>query len=309
MAILGRAARLCVSRKQSALMEVHLIDGTYELFRHFFAVPSSLDESGNEIGALRGVLGSVAGMLESGATHIGVATDHVIESFRNDLYHGYKTGDGIDASLLSQFVPLEDALRAMGLVVWPMVEQEADDALAAAANAASQDPRVTRVLVCTPDKDLAQCVTGTRIVQLDRRTNEVRDEAGVKAKFGAEPASIPDYLALVGDAADGFPGLPGWGAKSTGKILDRYLHLEGIPKNAREWDVSVRSGPKLATVLADQWDDAILFRHLATLRVDAEVFDTVDTLAWKGPRPEFESLCASIGARRLWERVDRLALG
>ena len=230
-------------------MDVHLIDGTYELFRHFFALPSSSDEGGNEIGAIRGVLNSLLGMLETGATHIGVATDHVIESFRNDLYPGYKTGIGIDPALFSQFIPLENALRAMGVVVWPMVEQEADDAMAAAARRASGDDRVTRVLICTPDKDLAQCVVGDRIVQFDRRKQEIRNEEGIRAKFGVSPESIPDYLALVGDTADGFPGLPGWGAKSAAAVLAQYPHLEDVPKYAREWDVSVRSADKLAKTL------------------------------------------------------------
>jgi 5'-3' exonuclease len=290
-------------------MEVHLIDGTYELFRHFFALPSSSDESGNEIGAIRGVLNSLLNMLEVGATHIGVATDHVIESFRNDLYPGYKTGAGIDPALFSQFVPLENALRAMGLVVWPMVEQEADDAMAGAARSASEDTRVTRVLICTPDKDLAQCVVGDRIVQFDRRKQEIRNEEGIREKFGISPESIPDYLALVGDAADGFPGLPGWGAKSTATVLARYLHIEAIPRNAHEWDVSVRRADKLVKTLVDQWGDVLLFRQLATLRTDATVFHTVDALAWKGPRPEFEHLCTSMRATHLWERAKGLETG
>ncbi len=286
-------------------MEVHLIDGTYELFRHFFAVPPSSDDTGNEVGALRSVLASLVGMLEAGVTHMGVATDQVIESFRNDLYPGYKTGAGIDPSLFSQFVPLENALRAMGIVVWPMVEQEADDALAAAARRASEDNRVSRVLMCTPDKDLAQCVVGERIVQFDRRKQEIRDEQGVWSKFGVSPESIPDYLALVGDVADGFPGLPGWGAKSAATVLARYGHIEDIPQNAEAWDVSVRSAGKLAMILADQWEEALLFQRLATLRTDAPVFDTVDTLMWKGPRPEFEGLCTSIRATNLWDRANR----
>lgn len=287
-------------------MEVHLIDGTYELFRHFFAVGPSFDQNGNEIGAVRGVLNSLLGMIAAGATHIGVATDHVIESFRNDLYPGYKTGAGIDPALLSQFVPLEKALRTMGVVVWAMVEQEADDAMAAAARRASADTRVTRVLICTPDKDLAQSVVGTRIVQLDRRRREIRDAEGVRTKFGISPESIPDYLALVGDAADGFPGLPGWGAKSAAKVLARYPHLEDIPKNAHDWDVSVRGANKLAAALSNQWDDGLLFRRLATLRTDAEVFDTVDALLWAGPRPEFEPLCRSMRATEMWKRAKGL---
>src|SRR6476660_886170 len=212
-------------------MDVHLIDGTYELFRHFFAVPSTTDSNGQEIGAVRGVLNSVLSMFEGGATHIGVATDHVVESFRNDLYPGYKTSEGVPPELLSQFPILEEALEAMGVVVWPMVEYEADDALASAADKAAKDDRVRQVLICTPDKDLSQCVIGTRVVQIDRRRDILRDEAGVVAKFGVKPRSIPDYLALVGDSADGFPGVSGWGAKAASQSLFQYGHLENIPKD------------------------------------------------------------------------------
>ncbi len=215
-------------------MDVHLIDGTYELFRHYYAVPSTRDAQGVEVGAVRGVVASVLGLINRGATHVGVATDHVIESFRNRLWSGYKTGDGIDPDLLAQFQLLEDALAALGVAVWPMVEYEADDALAAAAVRAAADPAVDRVIICTPDKDLAQCVRGDRIVQMNRRTNTVIDEAGVVKKFGVPPASIPDYLALVGDAADGYPGLPGWGAKSTAAVLARFGKLEAIPPDWRE---------------------------------------------------------------------------
>ena len=262
-------------------MEVFLVDGTYELFWHFFAVPSTKNEAGQEIGAVRGVIGSIRGMLERGATHIGVATDHVIESFRNDLYPGYKTGAGIDPDLYSQFPILEEELRAMGVVVWPMVEFEADDALAAAAVKAAADPRVERVLICTPDKDLSQCVSGTRIVQFDRRANVVRDEAGVVEKFGVLPASIPDYLALVGDSADGFPGIPGFGKKGAAVILSEYLHLEEIPRDWRTWPSSLRGAQKLALSLFSHWDDALLFRTLATLRTDVPVFENVDDLKIK----------------------------
>ena len=217
---------------------VHLIDGTYELFRHFYAVPSARDGTGAEIGAVRGVVGSIRGMLNGGATHIGVATDHVIESFRNDLWPGYKTSEGIEPDLLSQFPLLEEALVAFGVVVWPMVEYEADDALGAAAVKAAADPRVTQVRICTPDKDLAQCVSGTRIVQEDRLRRTIRDEAGVIAKFGVPPVSIPDYLALVGDSSDGYPGLAGWGAKSASAVLAKFKHLELIPKDWRTWGVN-----------------------------------------------------------------------
>ena len=288
-------------------MNIHLVDGTYELFRHFFAVPSSKDDAGNEIGATRAVVGSVLGMLEDGATHLGVATDHVIESFRNRLYSGYKTGAGIDPDLFSQFVPLEEALAALGVHVWPMVDQEADDAMAAAAARGSEDSRVERVFICTPDKDLAQCVVDDRVVQLDRRKRIVRDERGIWDKFGVAPASIPDYLALVGDSADGFPGLPGWGAKGTSTVLARYPHLENIPPKPEAWNVSVRNARRLAEVLSDQMDDALLFRDLATLRTDAAVFTDVDELRWKGPAPEFETVCREMNAPYLSERADRLA--
>ncbi len=231
-------------------MEVHLLDGTYELFRHYFAVPSYRNSAGEEVGAVRGVLGTVLTMLEDGATHLGVATDHVIESFRNELWPGYKTGAGVDPDLLGQFPLLEEALEALGVRVWAMVDQEADDALAAAAALASADPRVERVLICTPDKDLAQCVVDPRVVQLDRRSGRLFDEAGVREKFGVPPASIPDWLGLVGDSADGFPGLPGWGAKSATTVLARYGHIEAIPEDGDAWDVEVRGAAKLAATLA-----------------------------------------------------------
>ncbi len=271
-------------------MEVHLIDGTYELFRHFYALPRAKDSDGREVAAVRGVLGSILGMIQGGATHLGVATDHVIESFRNELWPGYKTGEGIDPELLSQFPLLEDALTALGVVVWPMVEYEADDALAAAAAKAENNPRVSRVVVCTPDKDLAQCVRGTRVVQLDRRRNQVRDEPAIIAKFGVRPQSIPDYLALVGDAADGYPGLRGWGAKSTAAVLSRYGHIEDIPSRARDWHVLVKAPEELAESLQANHDLALLFRDLATLRTHIAVFDSVDQLRWRGPTPAFEEM-------------------
>lgn len=259
-------------------MDVYLIDGTYELFRHFFAVPPVKDAKGREVGAVRGVVNSVRGMIDRGATHIGVAADHVIESFRNDLYPGYKTGEGIAPELYSQFPILEDALRAMGVVVWPMVEFEADDALASAALKAAQDPHVDRVLICTPDKDLCQCVSGERIVQLHRRTQVILDEAAVVAKFGVSPKSIPDYLGVVGDSADGFPGVSGWGKKAAASTLSVYPHLEDIPKDWREWPPSIRNARLLAKALFTFWDDALLFRRLATLRTDVPVFDDVEDL-------------------------------
>ena len=273
-------------------MHIHLIDGTYELFRHFYAVPSARDEDGREIGAARGVVGSVLGMINRGASHVGVATDHVIESFRNDLYPGYKTGAGIDPDLLSQFGLLEDVLQALGVTVWPMIEYEADDALAAAAVKAAADSSVEQVLICTPDKDLAQCVSGSRIVQLNRRTNVVMDEAGVTAKFGVAPASIPDYLALVGDAADGYPGLTGWGAKSSAAVLSRYGHLEAIPEDWRTWGVNAASPGALSATLARDRERAFLFRDLATLRTDVPVFEDVEQLRWSGPTPAFPPLAA-----------------
>jgi 5'-3' exonuclease len=284
-------------------MDVHLIDGTYELFRHFFAVPAAADVNGQEIGAVRGVLGSVLSMIEGGATHIGVATDHVVESFRNELYPGYKTSEGVEPELLSQFPVLEEALEAMGVLVWPMVYFEADDALASAAGKADQDVRVRQVFICTPDKDLAQCVVGARVVQLDRRQNILRDEGGVVAKFGVKPRSIPDYLAVVGDSADGFPGVRGWGAKAAAAVLSQYPHLEDVPKDWREWEPSIRKARWLSESLFSAWDDALLFRTLATLRLDAPVFDTVEDLRWKGARGSFEEWCRRIKAPGLVGRV------
>jgi len=269
-------------------MDVHLVDGTYELFRHFFAVPPAKDANGKEVGAVRGVLMSVLGLIEGGATHVGVATDHVVESFRNQLYAGYKTSEGVPETLLAQFPVLEEALDAMGVKVWPMVEYEADDALASAAVKAALDDRVRQVFICTPDKDLAQCVAGTRVVQLDRMRNILRDEAAVVTKWGVKPESIPDYLAMVGDSADGFPGLPGWGPKAASVTLAQYPHFEDIPKDWRQWPASLRGAQRLAGVLFEQWNDALLYRVLATLRLDVPVFETVDELRWKGPRAEFE---------------------
>jgi 5'-3' exonuclease len=277
-------------------LEVHLIDGTYELFRHYFALPSTKDRDGREVGAVRGVLASVLGMINAGATHVGVATDHVIESFRNRLWRGYKTGDGIEPDLLAQFPLLEEALMTMGVATWPMIEFEADDALAAAAAAAAREPRVERVVICTPDKDLSQCVVGTRVVQMDRRKRIIRDEAGVIAKFGVRPASIPDYLALVGDAADGYPGLPGWGAKSAANVLAKFGHIESIPGDWRSWGVNAASPAALADTLARERDRAFLFRDLATLRTDIPLFENVDELQWKGPTPAFTQLAERLEA-------------
>lgn len=271
-------------------MEIYLVDGTYELFRHYYALPSARDAEGREVAAVRGVVSSVLGMIKEGATHVAVATDHVVESFRNGLWSDYKTSEGVEPELLAQFPLLEEALSAAGIVVWPMVEFEADDALAAGAAIAARDARVDRVILCTPDKDLAQCVRGTRVVQLNRRTRTFCDEAAVMQKFGVPPASIPDYLALVGDAADGYPGLRGWGAKSSAAVLARFLHLESIPSDYREWGVSVANAKTLAATLSQDGERARLFRTLATLRTDIALFDDIDQLRWNGPTPAFAQL-------------------
>jgi 5'-3' exonuclease len=290
-------------------MDVHLLDGTYELFRYFFALPSYVTKEGREVGATRGVLGSVLYMLESGATHIGVATDHVIESFRNALWAGYKTSAGVDPTLLQQFPLLEEGLESMGCVVWPMVEQEADDALAAAAVRAAKSGDVERVFICSPDKDLGQCVSDDRIVQLIRRTGKVLNEEAVAEKFGVSPSSIPDYLALVGDSADGYPGLPGWGAKSAATVLQRFGVIESIPEKASEWDLPLRGSVDLAHTLRERRDLALLFKDLATLRTDARVFETIEELRWQRPREDFAAFCERIDAPQLIERANALARG
>ncbi|HEX6324084.1 MAG TPA: 5'-3' exonuclease H3TH domain-containing protein [Vicinamibacterales bacterium] len=271
-------------------MIVHLVDGTYELFRHFYAVPPAQNRDGEEIAAVRGVMYSIRALVREGATHIGVATDHVIESFRNGLWPGYKTGEGIDPALVAQFPILEEGLAAWGLKVWPMVEFEADDALASAAAKAARDPRVARVIICSPDKDLAQCVRGTRVVQLDRARRTTRDEAGVVARFGVPPASIPDYLALVGDSSDGYPGLPGWGAKSAAALLAKFGHIDRIPGDPAEWGVAVARARSLAATLTRDRDLARLFRTLAVLRTDVPVFESVDELLWQGPTAALPAL-------------------
>ena len=292
-----------------APVNVHLIDGTYELFRHFYAVPARSDRAGREVGALLGVLRSMIGMLEAGVTHIGVATDHVIESFRNDLWPGYKSSAGIDPALRAQFHPMEGALAAMGIAVWPMVDLEADDGLASAARLAGADPKVEQIFICTPDKDLCQCVAGTRVVQFDRRHRVLRDEEGVVDKFGVRPASIPDYLALVGDSADGFPGIPGWGTKSTSTVLAHYGHLEAIPLRSLPWGVAVRGAARLQGTLRAGWKDALLFRDLATLRDHAPLFREVDELRWTGPAAGFDRVAEALGEPELAPRVERLAAG
>ncbi|GJM45391.1 MAG: hypothetical protein DHS20C21_22330 [Gemmatimonadota bacterium] len=286
-------------------MNVHLIDGTYELFRHFYAVPARADTNGDEVGAVRGVLTSVFSMIRDGATHVGVATDSTVESFRNEMYSGYKSGEGIDPDLHRQFQPLEEALRSLGVVVWAMVEQEADDGLAAAAARAAARDDVDRVFICSPDKDLSQCVRGTRVVQFDRRQRSLRDEDGVREKFGVGPASIPDYLALTGDSADGFPGVPRWGAKGAGTVLGRYPHLEDIPEDPAAWDVKVRGAAGLSAQLREHWTDALLFRDLATLREDAPVFDDIDELRWRGPRPDFPEVCRTLHLEGLGRQAAR----
>ena len=288
-------------------MIVHVVDGTYELFRYFFAVPSHVTDKKREVGGTRGVVGSMLSLLEGGATHVGIATDHVIESFRNDLLASYKTGEGIDPSLRSQFTLLEDTLSAVGFCVWPMVEFEADDAMGSAAKIAAADARVDRVMLCTPDKDLGQCVTEDgRIVQFDRRRETLIDFAGVIAKFGIPPLSIPDYLALVGDTADGIPGVPGWGAKTTGLVLARYAHLEDIPLEAGKWDVSVRGAGKLVNALAANYENAILYRRLATIETDAPTIVSVDELEWKGPGTNCEAALHEIDADPYIGRIERI---
>jgi 5'-3' exonuclease len=288
-------------------VKVHLVDGTYELFRHFYGAPSHRNDAGREVAAVRGVVSSVLQLLGEGATHVGVATDHVIESFRNELWPGYKTGEGVDPELWSQAWPLEESLTALGVLVWPMVAVEADDALASAAAVAADDTGVEQVIICTPDKDLGQCVQGSRVVQLDRRKNLLIDEGGIVAKFGVAPDSIPDYLALVGDSADGFPGLAGWGAKSAATVLARWGHLEAIPPDPADWEVTVRGAAKLAVTLQDRHEDAVLFKELATLRVDRSLLGGVEDLRWRGPTGDFARVCADLDASGLSRRAEALA--
>lgn len=288
-------------------MKVFLVDGTYELFRQFFGRPGHVAPTLGEVDAVRGVLLSTLQLIGEGATHVGVSTDHVIESFRNQLYPGYKTGAGIDPDLYAQFPLLEEAMEAMGVKVWANVELEADDALASAAAVAHDDPRVEQVCILTPDKDLAQCVRGSRVVQYDRRNQKMFDHDGVIEKFGVEPQSIPDYLALVGDNADGFPGLPKWGAKSTAAVLMHYKHIEEIPDDVSNWAVSVRGAPTLAATLAAERENADLFKVLATLRVDRSLLGDVEEMQWKGPEPEFQKICDSLEMPSLWERASKLA--
>lgn len=296
-------------------MQAHLIDGTYELFRSYYGAPPAQAPDGREVGATRGLLRSLWSLLrEDGVTHVACAFDTVIESFRNDLFAGYKTSEGIEPALHAQFELAERAVAALGITVWSMREFEADDALATGAALYARDPRVERVVICSPDKDLAQCVLGERVVCLDRRRKAVLDEAGVVAKFGISPASIPDWLALVGDSADGIPGIPRWGAKSASVVLARYLHLEHIPDDAAAWDVNVRGAAALAQSLATTRADAGLFRQLATLRVDAPIEPTLDALRWRGvDGPALEALGVELGfeefAREARSRAVRDGLG
>jgi len=285
-------------------MKVHVVDGTYELFRYHFAKFNRDPRHG----AQRGVLNTVLDIVAGGATHIGIATDSVIRSFRNDLYADYKDGSDTDPDILAQFPEVEHLLTLAGFAVWPQTIHEADDAMAAGAAMAAADPRVEQVIICTPDKDLAQCVTDdARVVQLDRRREILYDHEGVIEKFGVQPESIPDYLGLVGDTADGFPGLSGWGAKSTAVVLSRYVHIEAIPDNPDDWDITVRGAAKLASTLAVNRADAELFRRIATVALDAPVSATVDELQWRGPITGFEQLCATIGADRIAARANKLA--
>lgn len=286
-----RKAQVC----DALAVDVHLVDGTYELFRHYFGQPGRRGADGSEIAATRGVLSTLVAMFEGGATHVGVATDHVIESFRNELWPGYKTGAGVPPELMAQFPLVERGIEALGVTLWAMTEVEADDALASAAATAAGDRRVSQVFICSPDKDLAQCVRERRVVQVDRRSGTVTDEDGVRQKFGVAPVSIPDWLALVGDSADGFPGLRGWGKRSAALVLDHYQTIDAVPDAVEEWDPAlrrrVRSAANLAVTLAAERELAQLFRRLATLRVEAGLLDDVQTLEWRGPNEGFEEMC------------------
>ena len=289
-------------------MEIHLVDGTYELFRHYFAVPSHKTSEGVEVAATRGVLGTLVRLLEDGATHVGVATDHVIESFRNDLFDGYKTGEGTPPEIMSQFPLVEALIEAAGFITFPMIEFEADDALASAARIAKEDPSVNRIFICSPDKDLAQCVTDDgRVVQFDRRQEIIYDATGVREKFGVSPSSIPDFLALVGDSADGIPGLPGWGAKSSSLLLASYGTIEKIPLDPNKWDVPVRGAEKLAETLSQNFKKAQLYKDLTILRDNVSVMSNVSELEWVAPKEYFTELCDRLDASKLAERLKNLS--
>jgi len=289
-------------------MEIHLVDGTYELFRHYFAVPSHKTSEGVEVAATRGVLGTLVRLLEDGATHVGVATDHVVESFRNDLFDGYKTGEGTPPEIMSQFPLVEALIEAAGFITFPMIEFEADDALASAARIAKEDPSVNRIFICSPDKDLAQCVTDDgRVVQFDRRQEIIYDATGVREKFGVSPSSIPDFLALVGDSADGIPGLPGWGAKSSSLLLACYGTIEKIPLDPNKWDVPVRGAEKLAETLSQNFKKAQLYKDLTILRDNVSVMSNVSELEWVAPKEYFTELCDRLDASKLAERLKNLS--
>jgi 5'-3' exonuclease len=288
-------------------VKVHLVDGTYELFRAFYAVPAARDAEGRPVNALRGIAATLVSLVhEPGVSHVAVAFDHVIESFRNELYAGYKTGDGVDPDLLAQFHPAESLTDALGVVVWSMVDFEADDALATGAFRFRDAPGVEQVVICTPDKDLSQCVVGQRVICRDRRRALDRDAAGVVARFGVPPESIPDWLALVGDSADGFPGIPGWGEKTAAAVLSRHLHLEAVPDDPARWGVDVRGKERLAAALRERREEALLYRRLATLRTDVPLAEPLADLEWRGARRSvFEPLCHTIGAAELVDRVRR----
>ena len=289
-------------------MKIHLVDGTYELFRSFYGPPPKKSPDGREVGATIGLIRSLLLLInESGATHIGCAFDHVVESFRNDLYDGYKTGVGIDPDLLSQFPLAEEAVIKLGIVVWPMVEFEADDALATAAVRFKDDPAVDQVVICSPDKDLAQLVSGDRVVSWDRRREIVYDEAAVIEKYGVSPVSIPDYLALVGDSADGIPGIPAWGAKSSAALLSKFQHIENIPDNIEQWDMTTGRARRLAENLSAHKEEVGLYRKLTTLRSDVPIEESLADLEWRGAREELKEFCAQLGANDIPDRIPRWA--
>ena len=290
-------------------MRIHLVDGTYELFRHFFGAPSHITSDGKEVGAVRAVANSMLSLIEQGATHIGIATDHVITSFRNELYEGYKDGSEIDPLILSQFLPLEEVLDVLGFTVFPMIEYEADDGLGAAAHKAAQHPEVQQVIICTPDKDLGQCLTSDeKIIQYDRRKQARITYQTVIEKFGVSPESIPDYLGLVGDTADGFPGIKGWGAKSSASLLTHYHHIENIPNDFNEWIPQVRSSQKLSETLNDDYELALLFKLIATIDYDAPTFETVDDLRWSGPKQNYDAFLRSIDGERIIQRLESISV-
>ncbi|OUV78724.1 MAG: flap endonuclease [Acidimicrobiaceae bacterium TMED130] len=290
-------------------MRIHLVDGTYELFRHFFGAPSHITSDGKEVGAVRAVANSMLSLIEQGATHIGIATDHVITSFRNELYEGYKDGSEIDPVILSQFLPLEEVLDVLGFTVFPMIEYEADDGLGAAAHKAAQHPEVQQVIICTPDKDLGQCLTSDeKIIQYDRRKQARITYQTVIEKFGVSPESIPDYLGLVGDTADGFPGIKGWGAKSSASLLSHYHHIENIPNDFNEWIPQVRSSQKLSETLNDDYELALLFKLIATIDYDAPIFETVDDLRWSGPKQNYDAFLRSIDGERIIQRLESISV-